>query len=176
MADSDIITGHLHGSGYIRKARARVKALDIVGTSSAGVLDIWDTDTLPVQATYGRSGTTVTVTKVGHGLSTGDKIGITFLAASGAIATPGNYEITVLTADTFTVTDINTGTITAGATCYYVYSDSTAYPAKWLATYHTAASDTFFNGFTFPAEGVLARIGVYIRVENLASINLYYTG
>jgi hypothetical protein len=57
MAGSDIKSGHLHGSGFIFKGRARVRALDIVGTSSEGTLEIWDTNTAPVAGTYGRSGT-----------------------------------------------------------------------------------------------------------------------
>jgi len=176
MAGSNIRSGHLHGSGYITNYRALVKALDLVGTTSAGILDIWDTDSAPIQATYGRSGTTVTVTKVGHGLSTGDKVGITFLTTSGAIATPGNYVITVTGVDTFTITDINSGTIAAGKTCYYVNSTADGYDAQWLASWHTSANDTFFNGFNMPDEGMLARIGIYIRVENLASVNIYYIG
>ena len=174
MAGSDIKSGHLHGSGFIFKGRARVRALDIVGTSSEGTLEIWDTNTAPVAGTYGRSGTTVTVAKVGHGLSTGDVIGISFEPDGGVIATPGNYVITVTGADAFTLTDINSGTIANDPACRYAATVVNGQPSYWLATYLTSANDTFFNGFQFPEEGLLAKTGIYVFGENLASINIYY--
>ena len=168
-------SGHLHSSGYIYKSRTAVKALDVVGTASAGVLELWDTDVPPVTSgTYGRSGTTVTVTDTGHGLSTGDVIGISFEPDGGIIATPGNYEITVVDADNFTLTDINSGTIANDPDCRYVYSNSDQLEARWMATYHTAASDIFFNGFSVPQNGMIARKGVYVYAENLNSVNVYY--
>jgi TP901-1 family phage major tail protein len=69
-----------------------------------------------VSATYGRSTTTVTVTKTTHGLATSDIVRIT--TASGAV-TLGKYTITRLTADTFSFTDTASGTITAGTACTY---------------------------------------------------------
>lgn len=168
-------SGHLHGSGYIYKARTSVKAFDVVGTSSAGILEIWDTDVAPVTSgTYLRSGTTVTVTDTGHGLSTGDVIGISFEPDGGVIATPGNYEITVVDSDNFTLTDINSGTIANDPDCRYVHSNSDQLNARWLATWHTSANDTFFNGFSMPENGMLVRKSLYVYAENLASVNVYY--
>jgi hypothetical protein len=174
MAASDILSGHLHSSGFIRKARTRIKAFDVVGSADAGVLEFWDTTVAPTAATYGRSSTTVTVTSVGHGLRTGDVVGISFEEASGVIATPGSYAITVTDNDTFTLTDINSGTIATSTGCRYVSNKQNGYNARWLATYHTSATDIFFNGFNLPDEGFLARIGVYVYADNLASINVYY--
>jgi hypothetical protein len=169
-----VLSGHLHSSGFIRKGRTAIKALDVVGSSSAGLLEIWDSPTAPVTSgTYGRSGTTVTVTDTGHGLATGDVIGISFEPDSGVIATPGNYEITVVDADTFTLTDINSGTIANDPDCRYVHGGN-GEPSRWVATWHTAASDTFFNGFNIPGNGLLCRKAVYIYAANLASINVYY--
>jgi hypothetical protein len=116
----------------------------------------------------------VTVTSVGHGLRTGDVVGISFEEASGVIATPGSYVITVTDNDTFTLTDINSGTIATSTVCRYVSNKQNGYNARWLATYHTSATDIFFNGFNLPDEGFLARIGVYVYADNLASINVYY--
>lgn len=174
MPGSDVKTAHLHSSGYVTKHRTRLRALDVVGSAQAGLLDIWDTDTIPVAATYGRSGATVTVTKADHGLKTGDVIGISFEEDSGNIATPGNYEITVVNSSTFTLTDINEGTITNDPDCYYVFSETDGIHAGWLATYHTSASDIFYNGFNFPDEGVLAKKGLYVRAVNMSSLNFYF--
>jgi hypothetical protein len=174
MGASDILSGHLHSSGFIRKARTRIKAFDVVGSANAGILEFWDTTVAPTSATYGRSGTTVTVASVAHGLKTGDVVGISFEEASGVIATPGSYVITVTGVDAFTLTDINSGTIATSTVCRYVSNKQNGYNARWLATYHTSATDIFFNGFSIPDEGFLARIGVYVYADNLDSINVYY--
>jgi hypothetical protein len=121
--------------GY--KNRTRVKGISLQGGASAGLLEIFSTTAAPVSATYARSGTTVTVTKTGHSLVTGDQIGLSFATGTGGTATDGNYTVTRLTADTFTITDINSGSITAGAACKY--------GDRWIMTYRTVAGDTFLN-------------------------------
>jgi hypothetical protein len=175
MAGYEVFAGHLHSSGFIVKRRSRVQSIDVVGTSSAGLLEVWDTDVAPVAGTYGRSGTTVTVTKNGHGLSTGDMIGISFTPNTGVNATSGNYEITVTGDNTFTITDINTGTIGTGTACRYVSSNSNNINSRWLTTYHTAASDIFVNNLSIPGSGLMVRKGVYVSVTNLDSVNIFYT-
>jgi hypothetical protein len=174
MAGTEVRSGHLHSSGFIFKSRARVKALDVVGGDAGGTLEVWDTDVVPVAAAYGRSGDVVTVTKSAHGLKTGDIVGISYEEASGVIATPGNYPITVTGTDTFTITDINSGTIATSTACRYVRSTKNGYNAGWLATYHTSASDIFFNGFSVPGDGMMANIGIYVYADGLNSINIYY--
>jgi hypothetical protein len=175
MDDTDVRSGHLHSSGFIVKSRARVKAFDVVGDGTAGgLLELWDTAVAPTAATYGRSGDVVTVTKSAHGLKTGNTVGISFEEASGVIATPGSYEITVTGTDTFTLTDINSGTIATSTVCRYVSGTQRGYTAQWLSTYHTAVSDVFFNGFSIPGNGMLANIGIYVYASNLDSVNVYY--
>ena len=69
-----------------------------------------------INATYQRVGTTVTVVKVGHGLKSNEKVYLDFTSGG---ATDGNYDITRIDDDNFTVTDTASGTITAGNTCSY---------------------------------------------------------
>ena len=70
-----------------------------------------------VSATYGQSGTTITITKSSHGYSVGDFVVIDFTAGS---ATDGNYEIqTVPSSSTFTVTSATSATISSGTSCTY---------------------------------------------------------
>jgi hypothetical protein len=65
-------------------------------------------------ATYARAGNTVTVTSNNHGLANGSEVILDF--TSGA-ATDGYYTIqSVADANTFTVTDASSGTISAGET------------------------------------------------------------
>ena len=163
---TDVKSGHLNNSGFVVLGRNRLKAISMVGTASAGTLDIFDTTTAPVAATYARSGTTITVTKVAHGLVTGNVIGITFATASGTSGTNGNYTITRTGADTFTVTDINSGTIAGGTVA--------AYASLWIASYDTGAGDTFGNFALIPGEGILVRNGIYMTMSNLLSANIYY--
>jgi len=72
---------------------------------------------LSVSATYGQSGTTITITKTDHGYSVGDFVVIDFTAGS---ATDGNYQIvSVPSASTFTVTSSTSATISSGTSCTY---------------------------------------------------------
>ena len=163
---TDVKSGHLNNSGFVVLGRNRLKAVSMVGTATAGTLDIFDTTTAPVAATYARSGTTITVTKSAHGLSTGNVVGLTFVTASGSSGTNGNYTITVASSSTFTVTDINSGTIAGGTVA--------AYASLWLASYDTGASDLFGNFALIPGEGILAINGIYLSMSNLLSANIYY--
>jgi hypothetical protein len=162
----DVKTSHLSGSGLMVSGRVRLKNLIYLGTGTAGGIDLFDTTTAPVAATYARSGFTVTVTKVGHGLTSGQNIGITFSAASSVSAVAGNYVVTVLTADTFTITDLNTGTIAGGTACVY----STG---KFLGGYNTSTGVQPFQVIV-PGEGVLAQSGIYVVVTNIVFQTITY--
>jgi hypothetical protein len=163
---TDVKSGHLNNSGFVVLGRNRLKAVSMVGTATAGTLDIFDTATAPVSATYERAATLITVTKSAHGLVTGDVVGIAFATASGTSGTNGNYVITRLTANTFTVTDINSGTVVAGTVATYA--------SLWLASYDTGASDLFGNFALIPGEGIVVKNGIYLSMSNLLSSNVYY--
>ena len=150
---TDVKQAHLNASGFMVINRTRVRGISFNGTATAGYVSLFDTTTAPITtATYGRSGTTITITQSAHGLATGDIIGIDFAAGTGGTATNGNYPVTVTNSSTFTVTDINSGNITAGA--------SMVYASRWLLTYDSAANDIYNNAIIIPAEGVLALNGV----------------
>ena len=166
MMQTDVKAGHLNNSGFVVLGRNRLKAVSTVGSATAGTLDIFDTITAPVAATYARSGTTITVTKSAHGLSTGDVVGIAFATASGSSGTNGNYVITVASSSTFTVTDINSGTIAALTVA--------AYASLWVASYDVGATDVFGNFALIPGEGVLVKNGIYLDMSNITSANVYY--
>ena len=163
---TDVKSGHLNNSGFVVLGRNRLKAVSMVGTATAGTLDIFDTTTAPVAATYARTAAVITVTKTAHGLATGDVVGLTFATASGSSGTNGNYTITVASSSTFTVTDINSGTIAGGTVA--------AYASLWLASYDTGAADLFGNFALIPGEGILVKNGIYLSMSNLTSANIYY--
>ena len=162
----DVKGSHFSGSGLAVSGRVRLKNLVYLGTGTAGSIDVFDTTTAPVSATYARSGTTVTVTSTAHGLTTGQNIGITYAAASGVSAVAGNYVITVTGANTFTITDINTGTIAASTACVY----STG---KFITSYNTGTAVQPFQ-VIFSGEGILAQNGIYVVVTNINFQTLQY--
>jgi hypothetical protein len=167
MMQTDVKQAHLNASGFMVLNRTRVRAISFTGSATAGYVALFDTATAPVTtATYGRSSTTITVTQSAHGLTTGDTIGIDFAAGTGGTATNGNYVVTVTNSSTFTVTDINSGTITG--------SPAMVYASRWLLSYDVAASDSFNNSPFIPGEGVVAVNGVYAQMSNVVACNIYY--
>ena len=168
---TDVQAGHIDVSGFIiPNGRYRVKQVTYQGSGGgAGVVEIFDTTSAPTSATYGRSGTTVTVTKSAHGLASGDRIGIGYSAAAGASATDGNYVITVVDSSTFTIEDPNSGTVTAGTSCRYVNNGS-----RWLVSFGTSTSVTTPVAVLVPGEGLLAVKGVYINMSNTSYVTVFY--
>ena len=166
---TDIKQAHLNQSGFFVLGRNRVKGVSFYGGS--GTLVLFDSTVAPVTSSvsYARTGTLVTVTKTAHGLSTGAVVGIHFNTGSGGSATDGNYTITRTGADTFTLTDINTGNITGTPAALYVSGVN-----RWLLTYETHSSDEFQNAPLIPGEGVLAVNGIYAYMSAIDAAQIYY--
>jgi len=164
----DVKQAHLNSSGYFVNYPVRVKGVSFAGAATAGYITLFDTSSTPVSSsvTYAQTANTVTVTKTAHGLSTGDVIGIHFLSNSGVSATDGTYSITRTGADTFTLTDINSRSITSTAAVYAV--------GKWLLTYETVATDIFTNVPFIPGEGIRAETGVYAYMDNMDAAQIIY--
>jgi len=172
----DVSSVHLNSTGFAYVGRTRVKGLVITSTgTTGGTLGVWDTLTALTSATYEQSTTTVTVTKTAHGLATGQKVGLSFAAASGNSATNGNYVITVTGNDTFTITDINSRTIVAGTACSYVANVPGASSTQWHATFDIPA----FAGTTtimFPGEGILIENALYLTLTAtyISAVTAFY--
>lgn len=164
----DVKQAHLNSSGYFVNYPVRVKGVSFAGAATAGYITLFDTSSTPVSSsvTYAQTANIVTVTKTAHGLSTGDVIGIHFLSNSGVSATDGTYSITRTGADTFTLTDINSRSITSTAAVYAV--------GKWLLTYETVATDIFTNVPFIPGEGIRAETGVYAFMVNMDAAQIIY--
>jgi hypothetical protein len=161
----DVLSAHINVTGQMIVGRTRVKGLAITGGGSAGNLYLWDTTSAPVSATYARSsGGLITVTRNAHGLSTGNQVGLIFAAGTGGQGTTGNYVVTVLTANTYTVQDINAGAITAGAAALQA--------PRWLTSIDIGANEVVT--LLLPGEGMLANSGVYATVTNLTGVTIYY--
>jgi hypothetical protein len=164
----DVKQGHLNASGFFVLGRNRIKAISYFGGGATLVL--FDTTVAPVTSgvTYARTGTLVTVSKTAHGLATGDVVGIHFDSTGGVSATDGNYSITRVDANSFTLNDINTGSIASTAALYVSGVN------RWLLTYETHGSDEFQNSPIIPGEGVLATNGIYAYLSSMDSAQIYY--
>ena len=164
----DVKQGHLNASGFFVLGRNRIKAISYFGGGATLVL--FDTTVAPVTSgvTYARTGTLVTVSKTAHGLATGDVVGIHFDSTGGVSATDGNYSITRVDANSFTLNDINTGSIASTAALYVSGVN------RWLITYETHGSDEFQNSPIIPGEGVLATNGIYAYLSSMDSAQIYY--
>jgi hypothetical protein len=171
----DVSTIHLNSTGFGYIGRIRVKGLIISSTATGGTVTIYDSLLAATSATYEQAANTVTITKVAHGLSTGQRVGISFAAASGNSATNGNYEITRLTADTFSITDINSRTIVAGTACSYVANTDTNNSTQWHMTVDTAAAAGTTN-IVFPGEGILIENALYVAMTTtqIPAVTIFY--
>jgi hypothetical protein len=132
---------------------------------------MFDTPTVPITATYAQSGTTVTVTSTAHGLVTGQQIAIAYYPTSGGIsATNGNCTVTVTGANTFTVPDINSNTVTAGTTCIYAVN------GNYMFFMALAVGDIYANYLQLPAEGIKAYNNVYVTMDagEIDSVYVFY--
>ena len=168
---TNVKQAHINASGFLVMGRNRLRGLSFVGTANAGELSLFDTTSAPVTSsvTYGRTGTTVTVSKTAHGLVTGDVVGIHFSESSGVSATDGNYSITRIDANSFSLTDINTGSISGSPAAAYVSGNN-----RWLLTYEVSATDIFNNAPDVPDQGVLAVNAIYAYMINMSAVNIYY--
>jgi len=164
----DVKSSHVNASGQMVTGRTRLKGLINVGSGTAGTVNIWDTTSAPTSVTYARSGTTITITLASHGLTTGDVVGLAFAAGTGGTATNSNYVVTVLTSSTYTVTDINSGSITAGAA-----ATQSAVGSRWVMSYDTANNSSTIT-MLIPSDGIWAANGLYAQLSNQTGLTIFY--
>ena len=162
----DVKAASLSYSGFMVKFRTRVKGISVKGSNTAGSLELFDTVTAPVAGTYGRSGTTVTITSNGHGLQVGNPVGLSFAVSNAASATSGNYVVATANTTAFTVTDINSGTVDAGGNCLFAN--------RWIITLRFADGDVYTNYWLIPGEGILAENGVHATMTTLNAATIFY--
>jgi hypothetical protein len=114
-----------------------------------------------ISGTYTRSTTTATVTAQNHGLVVGE---YTFIDWSGGTNPTDNFYrvVTVADANTFTVTVADAGDASGNA---LVYND------VMVISKVTTANDVFN---IVPGEGILARKGIRIYLENSVTATIYY--
>ena len=156
----DVKSQYATASGLIIPFRTRLKAfLFGSATTNPGIVGMYDNTS--ISGTYTRSTTTATVTAANHGLIVGEYAYIDW--SGGTNPTDNFYQVvTVPSADTFTVTVVNTGDASGNA---LVYND------VLVISKVTTANDVFN---IIPGEGILARAGIRIYLENSVTATIYY--
>jgi hypothetical protein len=91
-------------------------------------------------------------------------LGLNFAVAS-LQGTAGNYVNSVLNANTFTVTDVNTGTINAGTACVYAQRFLMAADGNAAGNVQT---------ILIPGEGILALNGIYLSTSGATGVTVFY--
>ena len=171
---TDVYSGHLNSSGFFINYRSRLKGIMYTSSATAGTINMWDVTAAPSAAAtgYAQSGFTVTVTSASHGLKTGDRIGITFASDGTNSATNGNYTVTITNANVFTITDINSRTISSTA-CTFSNAGG-----RWLMSIDTAALTTSgipqTQSMPLPGEGMICINGIYGQFTNQTGVTIFY--
>lgn len=165
MMQTGVKSAHLNSTGIAVLGRARLKGATLTCTAVAGVVHLFDATAAATAITYERATTTVTVTHTSHGLVTGDVIGLAFTPASGVSATNGNYSITRVNANSYTIVDPNSGTIAAGTGGFEAY--------RWLASVDTPAVAGMLYAMV-PGEGILAVRGIVATMTNQTGLAIFY--
>lgn len=165
MMQTDVKSAHLNSTGIAVVGPARLKGAALTCAATAGVVHLFDATAVATAITYERATTTVTVAHTAHGLVTGDYIGLAFTPASGVSATNGNYSITKVDANSYTVVDPNSGTIAAGTGGFAAY--------RWLASVDTPAVAGMLYAMV-PGEGIRATRGIVATMTNQTGLAVFY--
>ena len=156
----DVKSYHNSASGVAVAYRARLKGMLISPTTSVAFNTVI-VDDIAQTGTYGVPGsTTCTVTITAHGLTTGDRVYLDFTSGT---ATDDAYVVTVLTANTFTVT-VTSATTNGNVTMY----------AKILTEIDCANGTSFYT--LIPGEGILATTGIRVFLPSASVTSTIFYG
>ena len=156
----DVKSYHNTASGLAVPYRARLKGVLISPTTSVAFNTVI-VDDIAQTGTYNVPGsTTCTVTIAAHGLTTGDRVYLDFTSGT---ATDDAYVVTVLTANTFTVT-VTSATTNGNVTMY----------AKLLTEIDCSNGTSFYT--LIPGEGILATTGIRVFLPSASVTSTIFYG
>jgi len=160
----DVKSKHMSSSGVAVNYRTRLKGAVVSANTTAATRNTVYANNVTKTGTYGRSTTTVTVTITAHGLATGDRVWLDFSAGTGGTATDNVYSVTVSDANTFTVTDSASGSIT-GNPAVSMYADILMEADSYNATAFPVV---------IPGEGILATDGIFVGLVANVTTTVFY--
>lgn len=154
----DVKSYHNSTSGLAVGYRTRLKGVVISPTTSV-TLNTAIVDNLAQTGTYNVPGTTTcTVTIANHGLTTGQRVYLDFTSGT---ATDESYEVTVVDANSFTVT-VTSATTSGNVTMY----------AELLSELDCSTGTSFY--VLIPGEGVLAENGIRVFLPTGVTSTIFY--
>ena len=160
MQQYDVKSYHASASGTATTESVRLKNVTVTsGTVSARNMAVAD-PAVSKSGTWSRTGTTVTVTINGNGLVDGQRV---FLdVAAGTTMRDGVYEVSNVTANTFTVTSVTSGSATGTVTMYTnIYVE--------LDTFNTVGLPV-----KIPGEGIYCPNGIFVGVGSSVTATVIY--
>lgn len=160
MQQYDVKSYHASASGTATTESVRLKNVTVTsGTVSARNMAVAD-PAVSKSGTWSRTGTTVTVTINGNGLVNGQRV---FLdVAAGTTMRDGVYEVSNVTANTFTVTSVTSGSATGTVTMYTnIYVE--------LDTFNTVGLPV-----KIPGEGIYCPNGIFVGVGSSVTATVIY--
>jgi hypothetical protein len=160
----DVKSVHMSATGVAVADRTRIKGAIVSANASAATRNTVFANNVTKSGTYGRSTNTVTVTITDHGLSNGDRVWLDFSAGTGGTATDNIYAVTVTNANTFTVTDSASGSIT-GSPAVVMYDE--------ILLEADSYNPTAFN-VIIPGEGILAEDGIFVGLVANVTATVFY--
>ena len=156
----DVKTYHASASGTAVNYRTRLKQI-VLSPATVSLRNFAVADpTVSKSGTWSRTGTTVTVTINGNGLTNGQRV---FLdVAPGTTMRDGMYEVSNVSTNTFTVTSATSGSATGTVTMYTsIYAE--------FDTYQTVSVP-----IKIPGEGILCENGIYIGMGPSVTSTIIY--
>ena len=156
----DVKSYHATNSSLAYGARTRLKGV-VISPVSSTTFNSCVVDTLDaLSGTYDIPGsTTCTVTIANHGLSNGDRVGLSFTSGT---AVDDGYVVANVTTNTFTVT---TASLTTSG-------NVTLYP-KILVELDCSSGTSFYT--LIPGEGILAQEGLFVLLPStLVTMTIFY--
>lgn len=160
MMQYDVKSYHAKASGNVTTSAVRLKGVTVTsGTVSARNMAIAD-PAVSKSGTWSRTGTTVTVTINGNGLTNGQRV---FLdVAAGTTMRDGMYEVSNVTTNTFTVTSATSGTASGTVTMYTnIYIE--------LDTFNTVGLPVYV-----PGEGIYCPNGIFVGLGSSVTATVIY--
>lgn len=160
MMQYDVQSYHAKASGNATTYAVRLKGVTVTSsTVSARNMAIAD-PTVSKAGTWSRSGTTVTVTINGNGLTNGQRV---FLdVAAGTTMRDGVYEVSNVATNTFTVTSATSGTASGTVTMYTkIYFEADTYNTIGLPVY-------------VPGEGIYCPNGIFVGLGSSVTATVIY--
>jgi hypothetical protein len=152
---TDVKSTHAATSGLVVGYRTRLKGAVIFPFSGATGYSAF-VNNVSISGTYARSTTTATITSANHGLSTGQWVYLDWDLADNP------YQVTVVDANSFTVTVANSGATSGNVTIW-----------TQMLLQADASNATAFN-IVIPGEGILAPDGIRVFLAADIHATVFY--